>query len=41
MAIVSEPDKQQEESRISLVEVIWSGVKFMTAMLLKIIISII
>lgn len=41
MAIVSEPDKQQEESRISLVEVIWSGVKFMTAILLKIIISII
>jgi len=40
MAVVSEPDQQQEESRISFSEVIWSGIKYMTAMLLKIITSI-
>lgn len=41
MAVVSEPDQQKEESRISFSDVIWSGVKFMSAILLKIITSII
>lgn len=40
MAVVREADQQQEESRFSISEVIWSGIKFMTAMLLKIITSI-
>ena len=41
MAVVSETDQQKEESRISFTDVIWSGVKFMSAILLKIITSII
>ena len=40
MAVVREADQQPEESRFSFSEVIWSGIKFMTAMLLKIITSI-
>jgi hypothetical protein len=40
MAVVREVDQQPEESRFSISEVIWSGFKFMTAMLLKIITSI-
>lgn len=40
MAVVREVDQKQEESRFSITEVIWSGIKFMTAMLLKIITSI-
>lgn len=41
MAVVNEPDQQKEENRISFSGVIWSGVKFMSAILLKIITSII
>lgn len=40
MAVVREAEQQHEESRFSIFEVIWSGFKFMTAMLLKIITSI-
>ena len=40
MAVVRETEQQQEESRLSISEVIWSGFKYMTAMLLKIITSI-
>jgi hypothetical protein len=41
MAVVSEPDQQKEESQLSISELIWSGIKFMSAIVLKIITSVI
>jgi hypothetical protein len=40
MAVVTEPKQPQEETTRSLSVLIWSGIKYLTAMLLKVITSI-